>query len=90
MTTTSARRGSVASAGNRIGDTGDTVAQARMMRTAPLWGARFENRYLHDGRAADVAAAIRAHDGQGAAARNAFNALSSTNRHYVVQFVRSL
>jgi CxxC motif-containing protein (DUF1111 family) len=69
---------------------GDTVATTRQMRTAPLWGIRFRNRLLHDGRCGDVACAIRAHDGQGAAARNAFNALSSANQHNLVQFVRSL
>jgi CxxC motif-containing protein (DUF1111 family) len=69
---------------------GDTVATTRQMRTAPLWGIRFRNRLLHDGRCQDVACAIRAHDGQGAAARNAFNALSGANQHRVVTFVRSL
>jgi CxxC motif-containing protein (DUF1111 family) len=69
---------------------GDTVADTRRMRTAPLWGIRFRNRLLHDGRCQDVACAVRAHDGQGAAARNAFNALSSDNQHNLVQFVRSL
>ena len=69
---------------------GDTVATTRQMRTAPLWGIRFRNRLLHDGRCQDVACAIRAHDGQGAAARNAFNALSGTSQHNLVQFVRSL
>ncbi|HEX6274603.1 MAG TPA: di-heme oxidoredictase family protein [Polyangiaceae bacterium] len=85
--------------GDRIGEAppddpaqglGDTVAQTRQMRTAPLWGSRFRNRFLHDGRCSDIACAIRAHDGQGVAARNAFNALSGTNQHYLVQFVRSL
>jgi CxxC motif-containing protein (DUF1111 family) len=38
----------------------------------------------------DIACAIRAHDGQAAAARNAFNALSAANQHNLVQFVRSL
>jgi CxxC motif-containing protein (DUF1111 family) len=69
---------------------GDTIATTRQMRTAPLWGIRFRNRLLHDGRCSDVACAVRAHDGQGAAARNAFNALSSDNQHNLVQFVRSL
>lgn len=69
---------------------GVTAAEARRMRTAPLWGARFRNRYLHDGRCGDIACAVRAHDGQGAAARNAFNALSQANQHNLVQFVRSL
>ncbi|TMQ04926.1 MAG: hypothetical protein E6J91_42025 [Deltaproteobacteria bacterium] len=45
---------------------------------------------LHDGRAADVPSAIRAHDGQGKAAATAFAALSATDQHNVVQFVRSL
>jgi CxxC motif-containing protein (DUF1111 family) len=69
---------------------GDTVATTRQMRTAPLWGIRLRNRLLHDGRCGDIACAVRAHDGQGAAARNAFNALSSANQHNLVQFVRSL
>jgi len=60
------------------------------MRTAPLWGIRFRNRLLHDGRCQDVACAVRAHDGQAAAARNAFNALTSANQQNLVQFVRSL
>jgi CxxC motif-containing protein (DUF1111 family) len=69
---------------------GDTIATTRQMRTSPLWGLRFRNRLLHDGRCSDVACTVRAHDGQGAAARNAFNALSSANQHNLVQFVRSL
>jgi CxxC motif-containing protein (DUF1111 family) len=85
--------------GDRIGEAppddpaqglGDTVATTRQMRTAPLWGIRFRNRLLHDGRCSDIPCAVRAHDGQGAAARNAFNALSSTNQHNLVQFIRSL
>ena len=76
--------------GDGIGNTGDPVANTRRMRTAPLWGARFNNRFLHDGRAADVRAAILAHGGQAQASRDAFNALSGTSQHDVVQFVRSL
>jgi CxxC motif-containing protein (DUF1111 family) len=77
--------------GDQIGlNAGDSVAQARQMRTAPLWGLRFRNKLLHDGRTGDVASAVRAHDGQAAAARNAFNALSGNDQHNVVQFVRSL
>jgi CxxC motif-containing protein (DUF1111 family) len=69
---------------------GDTVATTREMRTAPLWGLRFRNHLLHDGRCGDVVCAVRAHDGQAAAARNAFNALTQANQHNIVQFVRSL
>lgn len=77
--------------GDMIGaDPGETVAQTRRMRTAPLWGLKVRNHLLHDGRASDVATAVRAHDGQGAAARNAFLALSTADQHNVVQFVRSI
>jgi CxxC motif-containing protein (DUF1111 family) len=77
--------------GDQIGlNAGDTVAQARQMRTAPLWGVRFRNKLLHDGRASDIATAVRAHDGQAAAARDAFNRLSAGDQHDLVQFVRSL
>jgi len=76
--------------GDRIGNAGDSEAVTRRIRTQPLWGIRFQNKLLHDGRCGDVACAVRAHDGQAAAARNAFNALSSANQHNVVQFVRSL
>lgn len=70
--------------GDRIGNPGDSVAVTRRIRTQPLWGIRFQNKLLHDGRCSDVACAIRAHDGQGAAARNAFNALSGANQHNLV------
>jgi CxxC motif-containing protein (DUF1111 family) len=78
------------SLGDQIGNAGDSQAVTRRMRTQPLWGIRFENKLLHDGRCGDIPCAVRAHDGQAAAARNAFNALSSANQHNVVQFVRSL
>ena len=78
------------SLGDRIGNAGDSVAVTQRMRTAPLWGIRVRNHLLHDGRCGDIPCAVRAHDGQGAAARNAFNALSSANQHNIVQFVRSL
>ena len=76
--------------GDQIGNAGDSLARTRQMRTAPLWGIRFRNHLLHDGRCGDIPCAVRAHDGQGAAARNAFNALSADNQHNIVQFVRSL
>ncbi len=76
--------------GDQIGNAGDTLAATRRMRTAPLWGIRFRHFLLHDGRTSDIATAIRAHDGQGAAARNAFNALTATDRSYVVAYVNSL
>lgn len=78
------------SLGDGIGNEGDAVAVTRRMRTAPLWGIRFRNHLLHDGRASDVATAIRAHDGQGLAAAQAFVRLGTTDQHNLIQFVRSL
>ena len=76
--------------GDGIGNEGDTVAVTRRMRTAPLWGIRFRNHLLHDGRTSDIPTAIRAHAGQGAAAAAAFNARNATDQHNLVQFIRSL
>jgi CxxC motif-containing protein (DUF1111 family) len=76
--------------GDQIGNAGDSVAVTRRMRTAPLWGIRFRHFLLHDGRTNNVATAVQAHDGQGAAARNAFNGLSSTDRANLMAYVLSL
>jgi CxxC motif-containing protein (DUF1111 family) len=79
------------SLGDGIGvNDGDNALATRQIRTQPLWGNRFQNKLLHDGRCGDVRCAIQAHAGQAAAARNAFNALSGANQHNLIQFVRSL
>jgi CxxC motif-containing protein (DUF1111 family) len=78
------------SLGDGIGETGDPIAQTRLMRTAPLWGARFNTQFLHDGRATNVRDAILAHDGQAAESRTKFSQLSSFGRQTVVRFVNSL
>jgi CxxC motif-containing protein (DUF1111 family) len=78
------------SLGDLIGNDGDSVARTRMMRTAPLWGLRFRTKYLHDGRTSDLATAISAHSGQGAAAASAYNALSSTDKSTLLQGLRGL
>jgi CxxC motif-containing protein (DUF1111 family) len=76
--------------GDGIGNDGDSVAVTRRMRTAPLWGLRFRNLLLHDGRTSSRSAAIQAHDGQGAAARNAFNAATAAQRNDLLLFLSSL
>ncbi|MGE0159749.1 MAG: di-heme oxidoredictase family protein [Gemmatimonadales bacterium] len=76
--------------GDKIGATGDQEARTRLMRTAPLWGARFNTSFLHDGRAPDVGSAIAAHDGQAAAARRRFERLRQAERDAVIAFVLSL
>jgi CxxC motif-containing protein (DUF1111 family) len=76
--------------GDGIGVEGDPVAVTHRMRTAPLWGIRFRNHLLHDGRTSDIATAIAAHDGQARTALTAFTALTATQQHNVIQFIRSL
>jgi hypothetical protein len=78
------------SLGDHIGNTGDSVATTRIMRTPPLWGARFNTQFLHDGRAKSIRDAVLAHEGQGRAARDRFAALSSANQNFLIRFVNSL
>jgi CxxC motif-containing protein (DUF1111 family) len=77
-----------------MGTLGDGIEQgaARMgeMRTAPLWGLRARGPFLHDGRATTVDAAIRAHEGQGAPARNRYNTLGAGERQQLLDFLGSI
>jgi CxxC motif-containing protein (DUF1111 family) len=78
------------SLGDGIGNTGDTVAVTHRMRTAPLWGVRFNTQLLHDGRAHSVREAILDHDGQGLLAALTFVFLSSSDQTILQNFVSSL
>jgi CxxC motif-containing protein (DUF1111 family) len=78
------------SLGDGIGISGDSVATTRIMRTAPLWGARFNTQFLHDGRAKTVRDAIIAHEGQGAAARDAFARERSGDQNALIIFINSI
>ncbi len=60
------------------------------LRTAPLWGLRYRDRLLHDGRAGDVASAVAAHGGEAATARDAFLALPAAAQRALVRFLLSL
>lgn len=77
-----------------MGSLGDGLpagsAGPREMRTAPLWGLRFQGQYLHDGRAGNLDAAISGHAGQGAASAAAFGRLNSTQRSNLKAFLNSL
>ena len=77
-----------------MGALGDGIAQGtagvREMRTAPLWGLRLRPTYLHDGRANSVDAAIRAHEGEAANARNKYNAASAADRAALLAFLATL
>jgi CxxC motif-containing protein (DUF1111 family) len=68
-------------------------ATGRDWRTAPLIGLRFDRVFMHDGRAATVEDAIRAHASPGSEANGsvaAFDALSPADRQTLLQFVSSL
>lgn len=76
--------------------TGDGVVQnagqgtANMMRTAPLWGVRARNRLMHQGLNITIFDSIQLHAGQATASRNAFNALTGSQRTDLIAFVLSL
>jgi CxxC motif-containing protein (DUF1111 family) len=77
-----------------MGALGDGIEQntasGREMKTAPLWGLRARTRYLHDARASTLEGAIREHDGQGSAARAAFDALGKGDAADLIAFLRTL
>ena len=60
------------------------------MRTAPLWGLRFLNAYLHDGRATTFDDAILAHDGEARASRDQFAGLDAKSKAKLREFLKSL
>src|SRR5256714_3206076 len=76
--------------------TGDGIVQnagqgsANMMRTAPLWGIRARNRFLHEGLNIPISDSIQLHAGQATTARNNFNFLTAAQRNDLIAFVLSL
>jgi CxxC motif-containing protein (DUF1111 family) len=73
---------------------GDGIAQGAAspteMRTAPLWGLRFSAPYLHNGKAATIEDAIRAHDGEGKVSRDRFNRLNKDQKAQLIDFLNSI
>jgi CxxC motif-containing protein (DUF1111 family) len=59
-------------------------------RTTPLWGLGHRTRFLHDGRARNVQAAILDHGGEAQRARQRFRALSDAARGELLAFLRGL
>jgi CxxC motif-containing protein (DUF1111 family) len=59
-------------------------------RTPPLWGVADSAPYLHDGRAATLAEAIRLHGGQAQSAARNFEALSGEDKVQLVVFLKTL
>jgi len=60
------------------------------MRTATLWGQRFQRVFLHDGRAESIDSAIRWHDGQGTSSRARYLQLPASSRRDLEAFLKSL
>jgi CxxC motif-containing protein (DUF1111 family) len=77
-----------------MGSLNDGIAQGgartNEMRTAPLWGLRLLTTFLHDGSANNIPQAILRHDGEGAAARNAFSRLKESQKNDLIAFLKSL
>ncbi len=76
--------------GDELANVCGPAAAPAELRTAPLWGLRHRSLFLHDGRATDLPAAIRAHGGEAAAIREAFLALPDEARVALVRFLLSL
>ena len=76
--------------------TGDGIVQnggqstANQIRTAPLWGIRARNRFLHQGLNVTISEVIQLHAGQATTARNNFNFLTAAQRSDLIAFVLSL
>jgi CxxC motif-containing protein (DUF1111 family) len=66
------------------------LATSTEFRTQPLWGVAAVAPYLHDGRADTLDEAIRDHDGEAAASRDAYLGLTSVEQADVVAFLESL
>jgi CxxC motif-containing protein (DUF1111 family) len=78
-----------------MGTSGDGIgamgrATRTEMRTAPLWGLRGIETFLHAGDAVLISEAIERHRGQGNAAATRFNNLTSTQRAQILAFLNSL
>jgi CxxC motif-containing protein (DUF1111 family) len=77
-----------------MGSLGDGIAQGtadvRDMKTAPLWGLRASAPYLHDGRAATVDEAIKAHDGEGKASKDRYLKLTKQQVQQLLDFLQTI
>ncbi len=65
-------------------------APSGSFQTKPLWGVSETAPYMHDGRAETIQHAILAHDGEGKAAKVAYQALPALEKRALVGFVLDL
>lgn len=83
-----------------MGILGDGIVQGDAleteMRTPPLWGVRWRDALLHDGRVAAgtfesrMLGSILEHSGEAQASKDAFNLLSATEQNQLYAFLNSL
>lgn len=66
------------------------VATPSEFRTEPLMALRLVRRYLHDGRASSIEEAVELHGGEAARSRDAFRALSGSDRRALLRFLGTL
>lgn len=69
------------------------AAAGDQFRTAPLWGLGQRIFFLHDGRTSNLITAITAHSSTGSEANTVilnYNALSTTDKQHLINFLRSL
>ncbi len=64
-------------------------ARGAEWRTAPLWGLSSRPRYLHDGRADSIEAAIVVHGGEAAVSARRFARLPAAERRALLDFLRT-
>jgi CxxC motif-containing protein (DUF1111 family) len=74
--------------------TGDGIVQApapaNKMRTAPLWGLRTHDRFMHDGGSLTLVNAILRHDGEASLTRARFRNLTGDDQAALLAFLSSL
>lgn len=70
--------------------TGSLAELRREWRTPPLWGVHDSAPYLHDGRAATVEEAIRAHGGEAEGVVTKFRELTAMERDSLLTFMDTL
>jgi len=79
---------------HNMGSLGDGMTQSAAngmeMRTAPLWGLRLRDAFLHDGRASTVELAVIAHAGEAQVARDRFKKLTADRKKLLLDFLHSL
>jgi len=71
-------------------DSETTSVSPSEWRTPPLWGVADSAPYLHDGRAATLADAIKLHAGQAATSATRFASLSDVQQEELIAFLRTL